>query len=80
MALNNTVGFSLILVETTVNRGPRPAAARSPLSRNVIRPVLGSIVMTTTSSAHRCMRRAGEPTIQGTSAKLTKLKYATHVP
>jgi len=51
-----------VRVEMAVNRGPRPAAARS---RNVIRPVLQSIVMTTTSSAYRRMRRAGEPTTQG---------------
>ena len=41
-----------------VNLGTRPEAARSPVSRIFKRPVRGSMVIVTTSSAHRFTRRA----------------------
>lgn len=64
-ALNRIVGSSLIFSVIAVNRGPLPAAARSPVSLSVIRPVRGSTVIITTSSAQRWMRRAGDPTSEG---------------
>ena len=48
----------MISSEYRLKCGPRPAAAKSPVSRNVSRPVLGSAVTMTTSSAHRRIRSA----------------------
>ena len=57
------VGLSFTRSEIAVNRGPRPAAARSPVSSKFRRPVRGSIVMITTSSAHKLVRSAKFPSV-----------------
>lgn len=51
------LGASLSLSERAENRGPRPGAARSPVSRILNRPVLVSMDTIATSSAQRCTRR-----------------------
>lgn len=57
-ASSSMLESSFRFLEKAANRGPRPVALISPMSRALSRPVRGSMVTTMCSSAQRCTFKA----------------------